>query len=116
MAGPSLTRTAQALRYLLDVAPGAGHTLIAKFLYLSDLLARQHLGRPITEMEYVYDNHGPFDRIRFYSARDELEVGGFIIREAAEMSGYVGYPMYPTRQPVEYSLGDAEKQILMLVV
>jgi len=76
MAGPALTRTAQALRLLLEVAPGAGHTVLAKLAYLADLLARQHLGRPITGMEYTYDNHGPFDRLRFYAARDELEGNG----------------------------------------
>src|SRR6266446_5388571 len=85
MTGPTLTRNAQVLRYLLEVAPGVGHTILAKLAYLGDLLARQHLGRPITGMEYVYDNHGPFDRLRFYAARDELERGGFILRESAEM-------------------------------
>jgi len=112
MTGSPLTRDAQTLRYLLEVAPGAGHTLLAKLAYLSDLLASQHLGHPITGMEYVYDNHGPFDRFRFYSARDELVLGGFIVRETADIGGYLGYPMFPTANSVEYSLGDAEKEIL----
>ena len=115
MTGPTLTRNAQVLRYLLEVTPGVGHTILAKLAYLGDLLAWQHLGRPITGMEYVYDNHGPFDRLRFYSARDELELGGFILRESADVGGYLGYSMQPTPQPVEYDLVPAEKDILTWV-
>lgn len=115
MPAPTPTRNAQVLRYLLEIAPGVGHTLLAKFAYLADLLARQHLGRPITGMEYVFDNHGPFDSLRFYSARDELERGGFIKRATADMGGYLGYPMYPTQQVLEYTLSEAERQILTWV-
>src|SRR5262245_48517651 len=33
---PTLSRNAQVLRYLLQVAPGIGHTKLAKFAYLAD--------------------------------------------------------------------------------
>ena len=78
MPGSALTRNAQVLRYLLEVAPGAGHTILAKLAYLADLLARQHLGHPITGLDYIYDKHGPFDSGRFYSALSELERGGLV--------------------------------------
>ena len=87
MPGSALTRNAQVLRYLLEVAPGAGHTILAKLAYLADLLARQHLGHPITGLDYIYDKHGPFDSGRFYSALSELERGGYIVRERADVGG-----------------------------
>lgn len=112
---PGLSRNAQVLRYLLEVAPGVGHTLLAKFTYLADLLARQHLGKPISEMRYTFDEHGPFDARRFYSARDELIEGGYITHGSADIGGHAGFEMFPTNQAVEYSLTEEEAQILTWV-
>ena len=115
MAGSALTRNAQVLRYLIEVAPGAGHTLLAKLAYLADLLARQHLGHPITGLDYVYAKHGPFDAARFYSALSELESGGFMQRERADLGGYLGYPMLPLQPAPDSNLTDGEKEILSWV-
>ena len=38
-----------------------GRTQIVKYLYLADYEARRYLGRPITELSYRWDRHGPFD-------------------------------------------------------
>jgi hypothetical protein len=114
MPGYALTRNAQVLRYLIEVAPGAGHTVLAKLAYLADLLARHHLGHPITGLDYIYDKHGPFDSGRFYSALSELEQGGFISHEPSDMGGYRGYPMLPL-QPLRDNLTDAEREILKWV-
>ncbi len=110
-----LSRNAEVLRYLLEIAPRLGHTQLAKFAYLGDLLARQCLGRPISEMEYRFDNYGPFDAVGFYQARDELIEGGYIRHERADIGGYAGFEMRPTDVPVEYHLGDAEVEILRWV-
>jgi len=110
-----LSRNAQVLRYLLEIAPGVGHTLLAKFVYLADLRARQHLGRPISAMQYRYDNHGPFDAVAFYTARDELIQAGLITHEPAEIGGYAGFEMRPTEQPGQYDVTAAEAEILTWV-
>ena len=115
MAGSVLTRNAQVLGYLLRVAPGAGHTILAKLAYLADLLARHHLGRPITGLDYIYDKHGPFDAGRYYSALSELERGGFMVRERADVGGYLGYPMLPLQPLPDSNLSEAEKEILAWV-
>jgi hypothetical protein len=115
MPSSALTRNAQVLRYLIEVAPGAGHTILAKLAYLADLLARQHLGHPITSLDYIYDKHGPFDASRFYSALSELEHGGFMVRERADLGGYLGYPMLPLQPLRDADLTDAEKEILTWV-
>lgn len=110
-----LSRNAQVLRYFLEIAPGVGHTLLAKFVYLADVVARQHLGQPISEMEYVYDNHGPFDAVAFYTARDELIEGGLISHGPAEIGGYAGFEMRATEQPAEYEFTEAEAEVLTWV-
>jgi hypothetical protein len=115
MPGYALTRNAQVLRYLIEVAPGAGHTILAKLAYLADLLARHHLGHPITSLDYIYDKHGPFDASRFYSALNELERGDFIVRERADLGGYLGYPMQPQQPLRDSHLTDGEKEILAWV-
>ena len=112
---PRLSRNAQVLRYLLEVAPGVGHTLLAKFAYLADLIARHYLGEPITEMQYRFDNYGPFDAVGFYRARDELVEAGFITHEPIEIGGYSGFEMRPTERAVEYDLSDAQMEILAFV-
>lgn len=112
---PGLSRNAQVLRYLVEVAPGVGHTLLAKFAYLADLVARQYLGVPISEMRYRYDNHGPFDAVGFYRARDELVEEGFITHEPTEIGGYAGFEMHATRRAVKYDLSEAQKEILQFV-
>jgi len=89
---------------------------LAKLAYLADLLARQHLGHPITGLDYIYDKHGPFDSGRFYSALSELERGGYIVRERADVGGFLGYPMQPLqRLPADSNLTDAEREILSWV-
>jgi len=112
---PGLSRNAQVLRYLLEQAPGVGHTLLAKFAYLADLLARQHLGRPISAMQYTYDNHGPFDAVAFYTARNELVRSGLITHAPAEIGGYAAFEMHPTDRVVAYDFDEGEMAILTWV-
>ena len=96
---PKLSRNAQVLRYLLEVAPGVGHTLLAKFAYLADLIARQYLGGPITEMQYRYDNHGPFDAVGFYRALgNHRSVGNAIEQAAAILEDTLCRPCCRTRK------------------
>lgn len=72
----NLSRNAQVLRYLLQVAPGIGHTKLAKFAYLADLEARRYLGSPISEFRYAFEQHGPFDSSGFFGALGELKTQG----------------------------------------
>lgn len=111
----SLSKNAQVLRYLLEVAPGIGHTKLAKFAYLADLEARKYLGRPISSFRYVYDRHGPFDSRGFFVAKDELLEGGYITESQVPLGPYVGFEMYPTERSVEYDFGLPEVQLLKYI-
>jgi len=78
------------IAYLLDRVPNAGRTQVVKFLYLVDLEARRCLGKPLTALEYVLDNHGPFDPA-ILSALDTMEALGQI---AVERYQYLGNTCY----------------------
>ena len=108
----TLSRNAQVLRYLLEVAPGVGRIKLAKFAYLADCEGHRFLGRSISKFRYRYDKHGPFDERAFYAAKDEL-VGGSYVTETPVPSGpYTGYELHPTSEPVEYDFDQAEVEIL----
>ena len=112
---PDLSRNALVLRYLLEVAPGVGHTKLAKFAYLADLEARKYLARPISQFRYVRDQHGPFDARAFFAARDELVQTGYITESPVECGPYVEYQMQPTSRVPEYDFTVPESEVLSYV-
>lgn len=114
MARQSLSRNAQVLRYLLGEAPRTGHTKLLKFAYLSDLVARQYLGRPISEFRYRRYDYGPFDSA-FYAAKEELLTGGFATSTPTAIGAYEAQLMAPTDKPVEYAFSVAEAAVLNYV-
>lgn len=111
----SLSRNAQVLRYLLEVAPGIGHTKLAKYAYLADLEARKYLGRPISSFRYCFDRHGPFDARGFFVAKDELLDGCYITESQVPLGPYVGFEMYPTERSVEYEFDLPDVQLLKYI-
>jgi hypothetical protein len=51
----------QALKYVLGLLPSsAGKTELVKYVYLADLMARQVLGRQISEARYIWYHYGPW--------------------------------------------------------
>lgn len=109
-----LSRNAQVLRYLLDAAPGVGHTKLAKFAYLADLEARRYLGQPISTFEYKRWHFGPFDP-SFYAAKDELVGAGFATSRKEWIGNYQGHCLEPTPAAVEYDFSLAEAEVLRYV-
>lgn len=109
-----LSRNAQVLRYLLQVAPGVGHTKLLKFAYLADLESRRYLGRPVTEFRYYRHNHGPFDQA-FYAAKAELLRQGLATDELVPVGNYEAHSLRPTDVAVEYDFSVAEAEVLSFV-
>lgn len=109
-----LSRNAQVLRYLLEIAPGLGHTKLLKFAYLADLEARRYLGYPISAFRYRRYTHGPFDAA-FYTAKDELVNGGFATTSVTWIGNYQGHCLQPTPSPVEYEFSTGEAEVLRFV-
>lgn len=111
----ALSRNAQVLRFLLEVAPGIGHIKLAKYAYLADLEALRYLGVQISGMHYVFDNFGPFDSAAFYGAKDELIREGYIVDSLVQRGQYVGHEMQPTTVAVEYAFTRSEIEVLRYV-
>lgn len=109
-----LSRNAQVLRYLLEVAPGVGRIKLVKYAYLADCEAFRYLGRAISNFRYRFDKHGPFDRA-FFDAKDELVREGFAIETTTRIGPYDGYDYRPTDEPVEYGFSQEEVEILRYV-
>lgn len=77
----AISKSAQVLKYFAQQygAPpsraGIPRKRLVKMAYLSDLLAREYLGRAITEFSYYRYKHGPYDRA-IVSTIDELVKAG----------------------------------------
>jgi hypothetical protein len=110
-----LSRNAQVLRYLLQVAPGIGRTKLVKFAYLADLEARRCLGRPISAFVYVFNQHGPFDSGGFFAAVGELTARGLATENQVPCGEYVGYELYATGEAAEFDFTAAEAEVLRFV-
>lgn len=111
----NLTRNAQVLRYLIQVVPGIGPHRLAQFTYLADVEARRYLGRPISDLEYVSTQRGPFDANGFAEARKELETLGLVRENQIPCGRYVVAELLPTNTPVEFTFGAAEAEVLRYV-
>ncbi len=92
-----LSRDARVLLYLLQIAPGIGHTLLAKFVYLADLESRRYRGVPISSFTYIYDDFGPFDSRRFYKALSELTNKGFVADNQVSCGQYAAHDLRPLK-------------------
>ena len=58
------SKTAQVLKFFAQQYghPGVPRKRLAKLAYMADVLARQYLGKPITNLDYIKDHYGPYAR------------------------------------------------------
>ncbi len=104
-------RIANLILFFLSENPGAGRTQIIKFLYLSDLEYRQYQGEPITDLEYIWGDHGPFDP-RVYVVLDQMKADGTISEEPyANAFGKPAYRYKSEISPKSDGLHRAELRI-----
>jgi hypothetical protein len=64
MADAKLTRSDQLAAFFVNKHEGwlLGRTRLMKLMYLADHEARRYLGRPISDIKYVWYHYGPYDR------------------------------------------------------
>jgi hypothetical protein len=112
-----LSRDARVLQHFVQRALGGdlGITQLVKLAFLSDLFARQYLGTPLTDFDYIWHNHGPFDS-KIYDVVDELEEAGL----AQERTGFVWYNRWkreirPQKHIKDLGFTAAEQAILDFV-
>ncbi len=108
----AVSKNAQILRLIMEIDPGISRTKLLKLVYLSDHDARQYLGKPISDLEYMFYKQGPFD-VAFYDAKDELLHRGLAEEVPTDTLGYQGYEYNPTDKEVEFDyLTEAEIEIV----
>lgn len=106
----------ELILYFLDRVPGAGRTQIVKFLYLADLESRRCLGRPLTDLNYIWGDHGPFDP-RICERLVELQKSGRICEEQYTSSyGGPAYRYRPSNEQQQLPPTEVARVILEKVV
>lgn len=87
MAEQQLSREEQLVAFIVNRCKGrVGRTRLMKLLYLADYESRRYLGRPISEIPYIWYNHGPFDS-DIYSWLDRLKSVGIIEEHVVRAKG-----------------------------
>jgi hypothetical protein len=118
MAKPQLSREEQLVAFFVTIGSGkVGRTQLMKYLYMADYEARRYLGKPISNLEYVWYHYGPFDD-KVQQLVDGLEQRQLIQESAVQFpTGQVGYRYsVGQHQPgVAFGFSAVELQILKYV-
>lgn len=112
-----LSRNAQVLKYFAQNygAPGVPRKRLVKLAFMTDLLARQYLGHPISHFEYLKDHFGP-------NARDLPEYAQELERAELAVEFVERHPTHRTirlrdcGRPVAFDFTAGESEILAYVV
>jgi hypothetical protein len=113
METTQLSREEQLIAFFINACDGKiGRTQLMKFLYLTDYEARRYLGRPLSNLDYIWHHYGPYD-----AAVGEVVKGltdQAIIQEHTVVypTGQVGYRYYWGGKPITYDFLPIELQIL----
>lgn len=116
MMMPKQSTVPHLLRYFAERVPGAGRTQMVKFLYLADLEARRWIGEPLTDLQYIWHDHGPFNsQILVYL--DLLSSAGYLDEIVQEYpNGTRGAHITATDKPLptagDFTLTDDQMAIL----
>lgn len=95
--------------------PGVGRTQLVKLLYLADAASRSFLGKPITDLEYIWYNHGPFDS-RIYNRLSKLSQSGNIQENRVKYSSMDGYQYAIGREPDHSALDKHQAAIVEYII
>jgi hypothetical protein len=116
MVDAKLSRDDQLVAFFVHQAGGLnGRTRLMKLMYLADYEARRYLGRPVSGINYIWYDHGPYDKA-LNSRIGRLKDAGVILEEPVVYpNGKSGY--YYTRGPKDFVSGfsPAESEILAFV-
>jgi Protein of unknown function (DUF4065) len=99
------------IAYLLNNVPSVGRTQVVKFLYLADLEARKCLGKPLTDLNYVLDRHGPFDP-KILAQLDAMDADGRVTAEQFSFRGNQCYN-YAKNQKTPRVVFSAEAEVIL---
>lgn len=105
-----VSKTAQVLQYFAQQwgAPGIPRKRLVKLAYMADILSRQYLGRPITELAYIKDHYGPNAR-ELETFTDEL-VQANLAQEFIQRDEQLRWIRLRAmgQRPFDFTLGETE--------
>ena len=107
--------TADLVRYFVTCVPGAGRTQIMKFLYLADLESRRLRGKPISSLDYIWYEFGPFDSSVLANLDGLMrteKIRGELVRYP---NGIAGWRYFPSEGEPGPSWSEEDKIILDFV-
>lgn len=103
-----------AIRILSRLGP-LYRTSLVKLLYLVDLHARWWNSRPVTNLDYWFWDHGPFDR-DFFKHEEHLEgIVDIHVVDLPEARGFKYHLKSPTAPEALMAVDDADERIIEFV-
>lgn len=111
-----ISKNAQMVKFFVGRSRhGIGRTKLFKLIYLADLEARKLMGKPISDFEYHWHRHGPFDA-DIYDAAKELEDGEHAhTQQINHGGGYVESKLIDDEGLVPFDFSAAEFEIINFV-
>jgi len=112
-----LSRNAQLLKYFAQQYPGIPRKRLVKLAYMTDILGRQYLGKPLSGMNWILYHHGPYSQ-EIPEAINELEVQDLCWTEVinAPTGEATWKKLYDAGKPVLFDFSLAEDQVLGFVI
>lgn len=110
---PDLTKTAQVLKFFAQQhgPPGVPRKRLVKLAYMADILARQYLGRQITDFVYIKDHYGPNDRSLPGYVTELAEAG--LAEEGRQFSPpFCTFRLRDMGRPIAFGFTPGENEIL----
>lgn len=110
-----LDRNAQIIKFIVERLPGRlGRVHLIKLIYLADYHSRRLFGKPISTFDYIWWNHGPFDK-RFYDCVESLSPD-YIKEERVYFQFCEGYVYHNGPARIKYTLTEPQCYILEHVI
>ncbi len=108
---PPVTKTAQVLKYFAQQygTKGIPRKRLVKAAYMTDVLARQYLGRAITDLAYIKDHYGPNAReLPTYTRELVASELADEVRERDESISFIRLKDRGRAAVFEFTLGELE--------
>jgi len=115
-----LSRNAQLVKFFAEQYSGVPRTVLVKFIYMADLIAREYLGEPISEFTYHLDKHGPYDSAIEDAVAEVVAADlGWETTERYPLPGgdqgrYIR--LHVNRRPIPFNLTLGQNEVLAYVV
>ncbi|HHT9120189.1 MAG TPA: Panacea domain-containing protein [Candidatus Hypogeohydataceae bacterium YC41] len=113
-----MNKNVQIIKFIVERLPGRlGRVHLIKLIYLADYYSRRLYGKPVSTFDYIWWNHGPFDK-KFYEDVENLKPDYIWEEEICFLSdrGCISYRYHDGPARIKYSFTDSERYTLEYVI